>query len=261
MDKVSFRSAFIGFFLLLGQFVFSQYDEVQEVTDQDSAKSEIFIESDSLVRSNYSTDHALYTKSFAPNYKNKYKGNDFDYEVLKPKPSIWDRIKLKIAELLSKIFKDLDPNKANLYTVNILRIIGIVVLAFLIFILVRYLLSKEGNFLFGKKNRKINIRTQDLEENIHEINFLQTISQLEQQQDYRSAIRYQFLFALKKLTDKNLISWNPEKTNRDYLRELKNENQREDFRRIVYVYDYIWYGEFDTQEKEYQYYKTYFNKF
>jgi len=246
---------------MLGQFAFSQYDDVQEVVIQDSAKSEIFIESDSLVKSNYSTDNVLYPKSFAPNYKSRYKGNEFDYEVLKPKQSLWDKIKLKIAELLSRIFKDLDPNKANAYTVNILRIIGIVVMAVLIFILVRYLMSKDGNFLFGRKNRKINIRTQDLEENIHEINFPQTISQLEQQQDYRSAIRYHFLFALKKLSDKNLIHWNPEKTNRDYLRELKNENQKEDFRRIAYVYDYIWYGEFVTQEKDYQYYKTYFNKF
>ncbi len=258
---MNIRQVFILLFLGLGQFAFSQYDDVQEVVIQDSAKSETFIESDSLVKSNYSTDNILYPKNFAPNYKNQYKSNDFDYEVLKPKQSIWDKIKLKIAELLSKIFKDLDPNKANAYTVNILRIIGIVVIAFLIFILVRYLMSKDGNFLFGRKNRKINIRTQDLEENIHEINFPQTILQLEQQHDYRSAIRYHFLFALKKLSDKNLIQWNPEKTNRDYLRELKNENLREDFRRIAYVYDYIWYGEFDTEEKEYQYYKTYFNKF
>lgn len=258
---MSFRLIFILLFLMSGQFAFSQYDDVQEVVIRDSAKSEIFIESDSLVKSDYSTDNVLYPKKFAPNYKNKYKSNEFDYEVLKPKQSIWDKIKLKIAELLSKIFKDLDPNKANAYTVNILRIIGIVVMAVLIFILVRYLMSKDGNFLFGKKNGKINIHSQDLEENIHEINFPQTILQLEKQQDYRSAIRYHFLFTLKKLTDKNLISWNPEKTNRDYLRELKNENQKEDFRKIAHVYDYIWYGEFDTQEKEYQYYKTYFNKF
>lgn len=258
---MNIKLIFILLLLGLGQFAFSQYDDVEEVVIQDSAKSETFIESDSLVKSNYSTDNILYPKNFAPNYKSKYKSNDFDYEVLKPKQSIWDKIKLKIAELLSKIFKDLDPNKANAYTVNILRIIGIVVIAFLIFILLRYLMYKEGNFLFGRKNRKINIRTQDLEENIHEINFPQTILQLEQQKDYRSAIRYQFLFALKKLSDKNLIQWNPEKTNRDYLRELKNENLREDFRKIAYVYDYIWYGEFITQEKEYQYYKTYFNKF
>lgn len=122
-------------------------------------------------------------------------------------------------------------------------------------------MSKDGNFLFGKKNRKIKIATHDLEENIHEINFPASILKFEKEQNYRSAIRYHFLYTLKKLTDKNLISWNPEKTNRDYLRELKNKNSQEDFRRIIYIYDYIWYGEFETEEKDYQHYKTYFNKF
>lgn len=234
---------------------------MEEVVIVDSTDSEIFIESDSLVKTNYSTDNVLYPKNFAPNFKSKYKGEQFNYEVLKPQESLLDKIKRKISQLLSKIFKDIDPNKATNYTTNILRFFGIVIIGFLLFILIRYLMSKDGNFLFGKKNRKIKITSHDIEENIHEINFPERILQLEKQQDYRSAIRYHFLYSLKKLTDKNLINWNPEKTNRDYLRELKNKNLQEDFRRVIYVYDYIWYGEFDAQEKEYQHYKTYFNKF
>ena len=122
-------------------------------------------------------------------------------------------------------------------------------------------MSKDGNFLFAKRNRKINITSNDIEENIHEINFPESIRKFENEKNYRSAIRYHFLFSLKKMADKNLINWNPEKTNRDYLKELKNENLREDFRRIIYIYDYIWYGEFDAQDSDYQNYKSYFNKF
>lgn len=224
----------------------------------DSADSEIFMESDSLVKTNYSTDNVLYPKNFAPNFKTKYKSPEFNYEVLKPQESLWDIIKRKIAAFF---FKNIDPNKASNYTTNILRFFGIAILGFLLYILIRYLMSKDGNFLFGKKNRNINIANQDIEENIHEINFQERILQLENQQDYRSAIRYHFLFSLKKMTDKNLINWNPEKTNRDYLRELKNIHLKEDFSRIIYIYDYIWYGEFDAQEKDYQHYKLFFNKF
>lgn len=253
-----FRVFLFLFFSLFSTFAFSQYEQVEEVVAVDSADTEMFLESDSLVKTNYSTDNVLYPKSFAPNFKNKYKGNDYNYKVLKPKESLWDLIKRKIAELF---FKNIDPNKAANYAANMLRFFGIVIIGFLLFVLIRYLLSKDGNFLFGKSNRKINISTQDIEENIHEINFPERILQLEKQQDYRSAIRYHFLYSIKKLTDKNLINWNPEKTNRDYLKELKNKNLQEDFRRVIYIYDYIWYGEFDTQEKDYQHYKTYFNKF
>jgi hypothetical protein len=98
---------------------------VEEVVVTDSAnysdQGQEFILTDSLVKSHYSTDNTLYPKNFEPNYKSKYKGNEFDYEVLKPKESIWDKVKRQIAKLLSKIFKDIDPNKANDYTVNILR--------------------------------------------------------------------------------------------------------------------------------------------
>lgn len=249
-------------FSFLGNPVFSQYGTVQEVVVTDSTSSEQdFVLTDSLVRSNYSTDNALYPKAFSPNFKSRYKGNDFNYEVMKPKESIWDLLKKKVAQLLSKIFGELDPNKATNYAVVLLRVTGILIIAFLLYLLISYLMSKDGNFLFGKKNRKIKISAHDLEENIHEINFPERILQLEKQQDYRSATRYYFLYTLKKMTDKNLISWNPEKTNRDYLKELKNINLKEDFGRIIYIYDYIWYGEFKTEEKDYQHYKAYFNKF
>ncbi|MNK83634.1 hypothetical protein D3C87_1034540 [compost metagenome] len=246
-------------FSLFGTFAFSQYEEPEEVVIVDSMDYEtVYISADSLVKTNYSTDNALHPKNFTPNFKSKYDGDDFNYEAQKPKESLLDLIKRKIAQLF---FKNIDPNKASTYTINLLRVFGISIIAIILFVLRRYLMSKDGNFLFGKKNKKIKISAYDIEENIHEINFPQSILKFEKENNYRSAIRYHFLFSLKKLADKNLINWNPEKTNRDYLKELKDKNLQEDFRRVIYIYDYIWYGEFDTHEKDYQHYKTYFEKF
>lgn len=254
-----FRIFLLFLFSLFGTFTFSQYEEVDEVVVVDSMDYEtVYISADSLMKTNYSTDNALHPKNFDPNFKSKYKGDDFNYETQKPKESLWDVIKRKIAQLF---FKNIDPNKASNYTINLLRFVGILIIAIILFVLIRYLMSKDGNFLFAKKNRTINITSQDIEENIHEINFPESIRKFENEKNYRSAIRYHFLFSLKKMADKNLINWNLEKTNRDYLKELKNENMREDFRRIIYIYDYIWYGEFDAQDSDYQNYKSYFNKF
>ncbi|SHK29948.1 DUF4129 domain-containing protein [Epilithonimonas mollis] len=253
-----FRVFLLLIFSLSGTLTSSQYEEVENLVVADSAESDIFIEADSLVKSNYSTDNILYPKKFDPNFKSKYKDDGFNYEVQKPKESVWELIKRKIAELL---FKNIDPKKAGNYTANLLRFFGILIIGFLLFILIRYLMSKDGNFLFGKKNKKINIIGNDIKENIHEINFPESIRKFENENNYRSAIRYHFLFSLKKLADKNLISWNPEKTNRDYLKELKNKNLQEDFRRIIFIYDYIWYGELETKENDYQHFKAYFGKF
>lgn len=241
--------------------MFSQVDTQQNTQADYSEASERFMESDSLVRTNYFTDNILYPKNFVPQFLNKYKGNDFDYQTAKPEESTWEKIKKKLAELLSKIFSDLDPKKTANYATYILRFIGILAACGLLYFLIRYLMSKDGNLFFGKKNKKISSSILGETENIHEINFPKTIQKLENEKDYRSAIRYQFLYALKKMADKNIIHYHPEKTNRDYLQELQNSKLRNEFGRIIYIYDYIWYGEFQAEEADYINYKAHFNNF
>ena len=79
--------------------------------------------------------------------------------------------------------------------------------------------------------------------------------------DYRSAVRYQFLFILKKLSDKKLINWNPEKTNKDYAAELKAPHLKNDFSNLSYIFDYVWYGEFSIEEQSYQKFKNKYQAF
>ncbi len=66
--------------------------------------------------------------------------------------------------------------------------------------------------------------------------------------DFRAAIRYSFLKALKVLQVAKQIDWQIEKTNYDYLWEMP-EQQQGDFRSVLRVYEYVWYGEFDASER------------
>lgn len=66
--------------------------------------------------------------------------------------------------------------------------------------------------------------------------------------DFRAAIRYSFLKALKVLQVAKQIDWQIEKTNYDYLLEMP-EQQQGDFRSVLRVYEYVWYGEFDASER------------
>ena len=47
------------------------------------------------------------------------------------------------------------------------------------------------------------------------------------------------------MSEKNIIDWNLEKTNSDYFYEIKSESLRNDFSYVSYLYNYIWYGEFE----------------
>ncbi|MGA9213230.1 DUF4129 domain-containing protein [Kaistella sp.] len=216
---------------------------------------------DSLLLEKPTTDNSVFLKSFQEKFQSKYKGADYDYTTIKPQESLWQKIKKSLRKIWEAIFGKVDPNKTSSYAETIIRIFAVIVFGFVLYFLIKFLLGKDGNFFFSKKNKKINIANQDLHENIHEINFSESIEKFEKQKDYRSAVRYQFLLILKKLADKKLINWNPEKTNKDYLSELKTDDLKNSFKELAYIFDYVWYGEFEVNEESYHNFKQKFFNF
>ncbi|WP_321538612.1 hypothetical protein [Flavobacterium piscinae] len=59
---------------------------------------------------------------------------------------------------------------------------------------------------------------------------------------------------------KNMIEWDIEKTNSDYLYELKEPLFKSDFEYVSYLYNYIWYGEFELDEPTFEKAKSAFEK-
>ncbi len=70
--------------------------------------------------------------------------------------------------------------------------------------------------------------------------------------NYRLAIRYYYLFVLKKLSDLEFINWESQKTNTDYIKELTDDPLKNQFTVITKLYDFIWYGSFEVNEKSYR---------
>lgn len=255
-------------FYFLFLFLIFTFGAAQIVTPQPSVIDSSFIygedqyvTSDSSVQEMPVTNEVIFPKKFADKFQSKYTGEEFDYTTIKPRESLWEKMKKRIAEMMRSIFGEVDPLKSANYAEIILRFFAIVIIGLVIYFLLKFLLSKDGNLFFGKKNKKLDISDQDLKENIHEINFPDSIHNFERKIDYRSAIRYQFLFVLKKLSDKKRIEWNPEKTNKDYLAELKDKNQKTEFKELVYIFNNIWYGEFDVENQNYERFKDKFTRF
>ncbi len=70
--------------------------------------------------------------------------------------------------------------------------------------------------------------------------------------NYRLAIRLQYLELLKKLSDNGLIHFLPDKTNFEYLAQLRSSSYYDDFFTATRNYEYSWYGLFDISENMYQ---------
>ena len=62
------------------------------------------------------------------------------------------------------------------------------------------------------------------------------------QQNYTLAVRLYFLQIIKGLSDKGAIHWSIEKTNRDYLREMRSHRLEQAFRQATRQFERIWYG-------------------
>lgn len=70
--------------------------------------------------------------------------------------------------------------------------------------------------------------------------------------NWRLAFRYRYLWALQQLQANNQIIWHPYKTDSDYLGEISNADQKAAFEPLMQAYSFIWYGQKEISQQQYQ---------
>lgn len=110
--------------------------------------------------------------------------------------------------------------------------------------LVVYLLRKANylDFLFPAKAQSGQLDYESSPEDIHGMDFGAAIDQAIDNQQYRLAVRLLYLQTLKRLADAQLIQYQREKTNRQYVYELVGTPHQRGFDRLTQQFDYVWYG-------------------
>ena len=176
--------------------------------------------------------------------------DDFDYTQsrIAEDPGIWSKIKRLINQMLNWFFRKLF--NINAPEISSWILIGILAIS-TVFILIKVLDINFNNNVFISSDVG-NIDYTVEEENIHEMDFNKLIDEAVRQSAYRTAIRYLYLFALKKLSDKQKIVWVPGKTNQEYEHELKSDKLQASFSQLGYFFEYAWYGEFDIKTENFQ---------
>lgn len=197
-------------------------------------------------------DSIISTQKFGPNFKQKYKSDDFVYEVKAPEKGLWERFKEWLAFWLKKTFSISDVETSISIVGIIIRVVSILIICYVIYLIAKLILNKEGQWIFGKSTTKKIIEHDDIERNLKYVDFEKLIKDTLNAGDKRLAIRYYYLWLLKKMSEKNIIDWNAEKTNSDYLYEIQGENLKKDFKYVSYLYNYIWYGEFELDDATFE---------
>ncbi len=166
----------------------------------------------------------------------------FAYDRAPPEPvTWWDRFK---AWLREKIFGPL--GELNLGPV--LRWILYAVAAFgIVFALLR-LLRMEAVGVFSGKRPPPGPAFETVDEDIRTMDFDRMIDEAVAAGDYRRAVRLLYLKTLKTLAARGLIDWQRDKTNHEYLDELRRPALRGPFAELTYLFEYVWYGDFPVDD-------------
>lgn len=182
-------------------------------------------------------------KQFSEDLSKKYQGSEFDYES-SLEGEAQNFIARAIYWFMNKIADtfgfEIDPGT---YKIIELLFYGVLIVIAL-YIIVRLLVGTKASSFFSNKSSQLaplNIR----EEHLESVDLDQFIRDALAQSNYRLAIRYMYLKILKELSFRNLISWHFDKTNRDYYEEIEDPKLKDNFKKVSYLYDYVWYGEFD----------------
>ncbi|MBZ4034427.1 DUF4129 domain-containing protein [Flavobacterium sp. 17A] len=186
-------------------------------------------------------------KHFDKNFKKKYTGPEFIYEYKVPEKNWWDNFKQWLARLFSNLFRFKSAQTSLNFVVILFRIIAILVIITVVYFIAKNISNQEGKWIFGKPDKKTLFYT-DAEKNIHLLDFEKLIRESIENNEKRIAIRYYYLWLLKTMAQHNYIEWDIEKTNSDYLYELQQPAHKEEFTYLSYLYNYIWYGEFEIDD-------------
>jgi hypothetical protein len=110
------------------------------------------------------------------------------------------------------------------------------------------------NGIFNKKNNKL-IAENEVD-SLHDLEefskYDALISDAENENEFNLATRYLFLKTLKNLAEKRFIDFTAEKTNKEYLKEMKRNKSFNQFEKLTRNYEYIWYGKFLIDQTNYR---------
>jgi hypothetical protein len=79
--------------------------------------------------------------------------------------------------------------------------------------------------------------------------------------NYRLAIRYLYLQSLQRLSEKKFIEINTNKTNYEYVTEVRRFKFANEFASLTLQYEYVWYGEYPVDEKLFEQIQSSFTQF
>ncbi|MHA7863896.1 DUF4129 domain-containing protein [Flagellimonas marinaquae] len=183
----------------------------------------------------------------------------FNYEEAQAEDNWWTDFTNWFYNLIRRFFEWIfGVDNAEGFLALFFELLPYLLLALFLYLVIRFFVRSK---IMGWGKDKRNPNVVSLSEDEHIIkneDIRELIKEALSNQDYRLAIRYHYLYILQLLSERDIIDWQQQKTNEDYLNELSEYGHYADFGRATVLYDYIWYGEFSIEQDRYTKVETVF---
>lgn len=179
----------------------------------------------------------------------------FNYKELAQNPdSFWNRFMQWLFQFMQFL---MDNKWASIF----IRIAFFGIFAVVLIALINHILGGNLHAAFSGKKASNELSLNIREANLEQDNYEELLAQALSQQNFHDAVRILYLKALNQLNQADLISWKPDKTNHDYLRELMDHPSRQTFNRLTYFYEYVEYGDFDIDASGFEHVQRIYQDF
>lgn len=242
-------------FIILGIFLKTEFCFAQEPAS--ARKSNYITHSDTIKRILPATkeEFKVNIRPLSDSILEKYKNDPaFNYDNKLSEPEDWiSKIKNWINQQLALLRSSKALSTVLDYFYYALALIA------LILIIRGFIKGDRRGLLFGKVVNS-DIKIIENKEDINQLDFDDLITSAMDIKQYKLAIRYLFLKSLKLLADKRLIELRINKTNNQYVSEIKNSQIANAFQRAALSFEWTWYGDFPLDEDIMQNSQSDFNK-
>jgi hypothetical protein len=175
-----------------------------------------------------------------------------DVEKIKKDDAFW-----YVDEWHKKVKKPVEEEKDNwfgklLKTNWFQPLMWVLVVGTFIGILIWFLSTMDVS-VFRKNPKKISDPNEDeIPENIFEIDFDKAINTAVNGGNFRLAVRLLYLQLLKELSENDIIHYNPQRPNSEYVMQLYGTKYYQPFFSITRNFEYAWYGGFHVSPLAYE---------
>ena len=115
-------------------------------------------------------------------------------------------------------------------------------------------------FIFSRPGKK-KMSGSGSDELIMDDDLEQKIREAISQGHYRNATRLLYLKTLQELNEKGFIRLHAKLTNREYVSQMDKHKHGSEFRKLTRIYEFVWYGEFQPSEYQFEIIQNNFNNF